>query len=137
MGFTVYRPDSTLPQSDFTVLTFENVAYNHENCFDEASGKFVSQYPGLYLFTVTIVKDNAYYQTCCSLCFKKGFGEDCKLRVLANNGDVSNINFSSGTNTLVVHLDVGDEAYVSKCDPIIAIHQISSFSGVLIQSDPE
>ena len=132
VGFTVYQPDSTLPDISTTVIVFEKVAYNEMECFDTVSGKFVTQFPGIYMFTLTIVKTMQIYQTTCFICVNKDYNEDCTIQALANNADTTDGNYPSGTGTLVVHLDAGDEVYVSQCNPVDGIHRFSSFSGALI-----
>ena len=132
VGFTVHQPDSTLPNISSTVIVFEKVAYNEMECFDTASGKFVTQFPGFYMFTLTIVRDVWPHQASCFICVNKDNNEDCTIRAVANNADTIEDNHPSGTATLVVQLDAGNEVYVSQCNSVESIHQWSSFSGALI-----
>ena len=119
VGFTIRVPrDSTDPR------IFDTVVYNSAAGFDMASGKFVCQRPGTYLFTSTIIRNDVGGDALCDITVNG----TRLLRVIAPTG------YFSGTGSLVIHLSIGDEVYLSVCSSA-AVHRDSSFSGVLIQPD--
>lgn len=126
VGFTVKNPKAnTNPQ------TFQTAVYNSEPGFNTATGKFVCQHPGMYLFTATVIRDDETNEASCHITVNGS----TKLRVLANNNNSDREGFPSGSGTLVVHLNTGDEVYLSYCSGSSYMYRESSFSGILIQPD--
>ena len=105
MGFTVQTPtDNTDPR------IFQTSVYNSGSGFNMATGKFVCQHPGMYLFTATIIRKDGTYEVRCYIYHNK----TTKLRVFANNNN-SDAGFPSGSGTIVIHLTMGDEVYLGGC----------------------
>ena len=91
VGFTVRVPrDSTDPR------IFDTVVYNSAAGFDMASGKFVCQRPGTYLFTSTIIRNDVGGDALCDITVNG----TRLLRVIAPTG------YFSGTGSLVIHLSI-------------------------------
>lgn len=121
VGFTVTGlNDNTDP--------FYTVLYNSEQGFNTATGKFVCQSPGMYLFTATVVRKNTTNEASCYMTVNGS----TKLRVFAYNSTRSG--YPSGSGTLVAHLSTGDEVYLLGCLRS-NLYSESSFSGILIQPD--
>ena len=125
VGFTVkYPKDNTDPR------IFQIVVYNSEPGFNTATGKFVCQYPGIYLFTTTVMRNPGAREAYCSISVN---GAN-KITTYANNRNGITSSYPSASVTLVVHLKTGDEVYLADCSAKY-IHSESSFSGVLIRPD--
>ena len=84
----------------------------------------------MYIFTATVIREPGPSE---ASCFIKVNGSG-KIRVLANNYNAPNKGYPSGSATLVIHLNAGDEVYLSFCSGTY-MYSSSSFSGVLIQPD--
>ena len=93
------------------------------------TGKFVCQYPGLYLFTAAITRMTGVRDAYCFICVKG------RRHIVTTDHDGDRHGIPSGSNTLVEHLDSGEEVYLSYCSGVGHMHQFSSFSGVLIRPD--
>ena len=127
VGFTVTAPvDNTDPR------IFQTVIYNSETGFNASTGIFVCRHSGLYLFTVTVIREPGINE---ADCFISVNGSE-KLRVFANDNKAPNMGFPSASGTLVVHLSTGDEVYLTRCSGTYML-SVSSFSGILIQPDTE
>ena len=121
----MYWPDT----SSSNPLRFSRVVSNTFNGYNATSGKFTCQIPGLYLFTMMIMRDsgntgNLY----CHIYVNGGYSG---IEADANGVSAS---YPSSTNTLVRHLNKGDTVYLSGINVAI-MSSYSSFSGVLIQPD--
>ena len=95
-----------------------------------ATGKFVCQHPGMYLFTATVIREDTTNEASCQI---RVNGSN-KLRVFANNNNSRRSGYPSASGTVVVHLSAGNEVYLTLCSDIY-MYLESSFSGILIQSD--
>ena len=96
-----------------------------------ATGKFVCQHPGIYLFSATVNRMPGHEVVGCEI----SVNGSKKIRAFANAKDQST-EFPSGSTTLVVHLNVGDEVYLTSCTTGTSrFGSETSFSGVLIQPD--
>ena len=125
IGFTVrYPKDNTDPR------IFQTLTYNSEQGFNMATGKFVCQHPGMYLFTATIIREEGIGVAYCNI----RVNAENRIQVIANNVNSPSSGYPSGSATLVVHLSAGDEVFLSHCSGT-HIFSDSSFSGVLIQPD--
>ena len=121
VGFTVKnQKDNTDPR------IFRTVVYNSEPGFNTANGKFVCHHSGMYLFTATVIRSSGTAEVYCWINVN---GSD---NVLAIASDYRG--HHSGSATLVVHLNVGDEVYLAKCKG--NMDTSTSFSGALIKPDP-
>ena len=124
VGFTVkYPKDNTNPR------IFQTVVYNSEG-FNTATGKFVCQYSGMYLFTTTVIRKTGAGEARCSISVN---GAN-KVSAIANNYNGISSAYPSASVTLVVHLTTGDEVYLADCSTKY-IYDESSFSCVLIRPD--
>ena len=125
VGFTVYQPvtPSSIP------LRFQNVVSNTLNGYNATSGKFTCQIPGLYLFTMMIMRNSGHpYNSVCYIYINDG-----NTNIEADAYGPSSA-CPSSTNTLVRHLNKGETVYLV-CNNAPYIFYSSSFSGVLIQPD--
>ena len=123
VGFTVTQPNTSSGNN----LTFNKLLYNTGNGYDTTSGVFECQFPGIYLFSVTIVGNPSSGEESCEMFLNGTF----QLKALANGDD----GYHSGSTELVRHLSIGDQIYLASCGNIAYLHPYSSFSGVLIHPD--
>ena len=125
VGFTVrYPKENTDPR------IFKTLVYNSIPGFNMATGKFVCQHPGMYLFTATIIREEGIGVAFCNI----RVNAQNRIQVIANNVNSPSSGYPSGSATLVVRLSAGDEVYLSHCSGT-HIFSDSSFSGVLIRPD--
>ena len=124
VGFTV-----TYPKDNSDPRIFQKVVYNSGSGFNIATGKFVCQHAGIYLFTATLIRESStnWIRCCISV------NGSSTLWVHASDSSSRSGN-PSASGTLVVHLDPGDEVYLQDCSEQ-HIDSWSSFGGVLIQRD--
>ena len=125
VGFTVYRPDT----SSSNPLRFSDVVTNTLNGYNATSGKFTCQIPGLYLFTMMVMREFGYTRN--SLCYISVNGIISGITAFAHGVSAA---IPSSTNTLVRHLNKRDAVYLV-CGYGTSLRSYSSFSGVLIQAD--
>ena len=125
VGFTVYSPDT----SSSSPLRFRIVVSNTLNGYNATSGKFTCQIPGLYLFTMMVLRDSGYAYN--SYCYIYVNGINSMIEADAYGVSAA---YPSSTNTLVRHLNKGDAVYLV-CSYVTYMKAYSSFSGVLIQPD--
>ena len=121
----MFGPDT----SSSNPLRFRNVVSNILNGYNATSGKFTCQIPGLYLFTVMIMRGSGHTEG--SFCFIYVNGVDTNVIVEAYGPTFA---YPSSTNTLVRHLNKGDTVYLN-CGYVALMSMYNSFSGVLIQPD--
>ena len=121
----MFGPDT----SSSNPLRFNNVVSNALNGYNATSGKFTCQIPGLYLFTMMVMRSNGH--TGDSYCYI--YVNDGNTNVIAEAYESSSA-YPSSTNTLVSHLNKGETVYL-RCYNVAHMSSISSFSGVLIQPD--
>ena len=124
VGFTVYYPNT----SSSNPLRFYGVASNALNGYNATSGKFTCQIPGLYLFTMMVLRSSGYTESYCFIYVNGGLSG---IEAYANGPSTA---YPSSTNTLVRHLNKGETVYLM-CYNVARMSSISSFSGVLIQPD--
>ena len=119
------RPDT----SSSNPLRFRNVVSNTLNGYNATSGKFTCQIPGLYLFTMMIMRNSGHaFNSYCPIFVNGGHSG------IEADADGISAESPSSTNTLVRHLNKGDAVYLV-CDFATNLRSYSSFSGVLIQPD--
>ena len=94
-----------------------------------ATGKFVCQHPGMYIFTATVFRNAGSTEASCYI----HVNGSKKLRVFANDYDAGS-GYTSGSGTLVIHLRAGDDVHLGDCSATDMYYE-SSFSGVLVQPD--
>ena len=128
VGFEVHNPKNESISFN-SPLVFKTVDYNSGNSYNVSTGKFICRYPGLYFFTPTITRKPGISQSYCSITVN---GKRLVYTVGAG-GDLTG--YRSGTTTLVQHLNIGDEVYLSEWDGVYHMYFDSQFSGVLIQPD--
>ena len=83
----------------------------------------------MYIFTATVIRNPG---TSTAMCYINVNGSN-KILAYASNDNTRSI-YPSGSGTLVIHLNAGDEVYLSSCTGTYVYSQ-SSFSGVLVQPD--
>ena len=96
--------------------------------FDLSTGEFTCEYPGLYLFTMTIVRDSDFWEI--FWCYFYVNGIDTGIEADAYGNDYG---YPWATNVLVTHLNQGDTVYLRCYD--VQYMCYATFSGVLIQAD--
>ena len=121
----MYYPNT----SSSNPLRFRTVVSNTLNGYNATSGKFTCQIPGLYLFTMMIMRYNVF--TGNSFCDINVNGSNSLIEAYAYGPSAA---YPSSTNTLVRHLNKGDTVYLH-CVNVAYMSRYSSFSGVLIQPD--
>ena len=121
----MYYPDT----SSSDPLRFSRVVSNTLNGYNATSGKFTCQIPGLYLFTMMVMRSNGHSSA--PYCYIYFNGVISNIIAEANGPSDSH---PSATNTLVRHLNKGDAVYLA-CGNVAYMSYYSNFSGVLIQPD--
>ena len=113
-------------------IRFTHVYTNIGGQYSTTTGVFTCQYPGLYAFTLTLMKEGGYDRAFCRI-RKNGSGEVIAYTDPDSNSDDG---MYSATNSVVLHLVHGDKVDVGYCTPIANIYTYySTFSGILIKAD--
>ena len=109
-------------------LRFNSVITNTLNGYNATSGKFTCQIPGLYLFTVMVMRRSENTDSAYCYIYVNG-----TISMLTAHAYGPSLAYPSSTNTLVRHLNKGETVHLLGYN---AAHMLSwsSFSGVLIQS---
>ena len=115
-------------------IKFITAITNTGGHYDTSTGQFICQYPGIYVFTLHIMKDAngddfAY-------CFIRMNGSN-QVRAFSNPSSNSDWGFYESSNTVALHLVSGDVVDTGSCssyDTILADTR-TSFSGFLLKAD--
>ncbi|CAN0153044.1 unnamed protein product [Bubo scandiacus] len=120
------------PHEGYEVLKFDDVVTNLGNHYDPASGKFTCQVRGIYFFTYHILMRGGDGTSMWADLCKNG---QVRASAIAQDADQ---NYDYASNSVVLHLDSGDEVYV-KLDGGKAHggnnNKYSTFSGFLLYPD--
>ncbi|XP_025899466.1 C1q-related factor [Nothoprocta perdicaria] len=120
------------PHEGYEILKFDDVVTNLGNSYDAASGKFTCAVAGTYFFTYHVLMRGGDGTSMWADLCKNG---QVRASAIAQDADQ---NYDYASNSVVLHLDSGDEVYV-KLDGGKAHggnnNKYSTFSGFIIYSD--
>ncbi|XP_054471556.1 complement C1q-like protein 2 [Anoplopoma fimbria] len=120
------------PHEGYEVLRFDDVVTNLGNHYDPTTGKFTCQVSGMYYFTYHVLMRGGDGTSMWADLCKNG---QVRASAIAQDADQ---NYDYATNSVVLHLDSGDEIYV-KLDGGKAHggnnNKYSTFSGFLLYPD--
>ena len=124
-GFTAIEPLTTPGYA----LKFSKVLINTGNGYNSTSGIVSCRFPGIYLFSATIVGNPGSSRGDIS----------CEIQingVVQLKAQANGVNwYLSGSIDLIVYLNIGDEIHLGSCFGHQNIHHFTSFSGALIHPD--
>ncbi|KAM4626789.1 complement C1q-like protein 2 [Discoglossus pictus] len=120
------------PHEGYELLKFDDVVTNLGNHYDPSTGKFTCQVPGIYYFTYHILMRGGDGTSMWADLCKNG---QVRASAIAQDADQ---NYDYASNSVVLHLDSGDEIYV-KLDGGKAHggnnNKYSTFSGFILYPD--
>ncbi|XP_012696096.1 complement C1q-like protein 2 [Clupea harengus] len=120
------------PHEGYEVLKFDDVVTNLGNHFDPSTGKFTCQVSGIYFFTYHVLMRGGDGTSMWADLCKNG---QVRASAIAQDADQ---NYDYASNSVVLHLDSGDEIYV-KLDGGKAHggnnNKYSTFSGFILYPD--
>ncbi|XP_054828495.1 complement C1q-like protein 2 isoform X3 [Eublepharis macularius] len=120
------------PHEGYEVLKFDDVVTNLGNHYNPTSGKFTCQVRGIYFFTYHILMRGGDGTSMWADLCRNG---QVRASAIAQDADQ---NYDYASNSVVLHLDLGDEVYV-KLDGGKAHggnnNKYSTFSGFLLYPD--
>ncbi|KAM8933749.1 complement C1q-like protein 2 [Pelodytes ibericus] len=120
------------PHEGYEVLKFDDVVTNVGDQYDPSTGKFSCQVPGIYYFTYHILMRGGDGTSMWADLCKNG---QVRASAIAQDADQ---NYDYASNSVVLHLDSGDEIYV-KLDGGKAHggnnNKYSTFSGFILYPD--
>ncbi|KAK9410558.1 complement C1q-like 2 [Crotalus adamanteus] len=120
------------PHEGYEVLKFDDVVTNLGNHYEPSTGKFTCQVRGIYFFTYHILMRGGDGTSMWADLCKNG---QVRASAIAQDADQ---NYDYASNSVVLHLDSGDEVYV-KLDGGKAHggnnNKYSTFSGFLLYPD--
>ncbi|XP_028993681.1 complement C1q-like protein 2 [Betta splendens] len=120
------------PHEGYEVLRFDDVITNLGNHYDSTTGKFTCQVSGMYYFTYHVLMRGGDGTSMWADLCKNG---QVRASAIAQDADQ---NYDYASNSVVLHLDSGDEIYV-KLDGGKAHggnnNKYSTFSGFLLYPD--
>ncbi|KAK0130848.1 Complement C1q-like protein 2 [Merluccius polli] len=120
------------PHEGYEVLRFDDVVTNLGNHYDLTTGKFTCQVSGIYYFTYHVLMRGGDGTSMWADLCKNG---QVRASAIAQDADQ---NYDYASNSVVLHLDSGDEIYV-KLDGGKAHggnnNKYSTFSGFLLYPD--
>ncbi|CAG5866011.1 unnamed protein product [Menidia menidia] len=120
------------PHEGYEVLRFDDVVTNLGNHYDSTTGKFTCQVSGIYYFTYHVLMRGGDGTSMWADLCKNG---QVRASAIAQDADQ---NYDYASNSVVLHLDSGDEIYV-KLDGGKAHggnnNKYSTFSGFLLYPD--
>ncbi|XP_031749381.1 complement C1q-like protein 2 [Xenopus tropicalis] len=120
------------PHEGYELLKFDDVVTNLGNHYDPSTGKFTCQVPGIYFFTYHILMRGGDGTSMWADLCKNG---QVRASAIAQDADQ---NYDYASNSVVLHLDSGDEIYV-KLDGGKAHggnnNKYSTFSGFILYPD--
>uniref|UniRef100_A0A3Q0QUT1 Complement C1q like 2 n=1 Tax=Amphilophus citrinellus TaxID=61819 RepID=A0A3Q0QUT1_AMPCI len=120
------------PHEGYEVLRFDDIVTNLGNHYDPTTGKFTCQVSGIYYFTYHVLMRGGDGTSMWADLCKNG---QVRASAIAQDADQ---NYDYASNSVVLHLDSGDEIYV-KLDGGKAHggnnNKYSTFSGFLLYPD--
>ncbi|XP_001920705.2 complement C1q-like protein 2 [Danio rerio] len=120
------------PHEGYEVLRFDDVVTNVGNHYDPTTGKFTCQVSGIYYFTYHVLMRGGDGTSMWADLCKNG---QVRASAIAQDADQ---NYDYASNSVVLHLDSGDEIYV-KLDGGKAHggnnNKYSTFSGFILYPD--
>ncbi|XP_028836326.1 complement C1q-like protein 2 [Denticeps clupeoides] len=120
------------PHEGYEVLRFDDVVTNLGNQYDPSTGKFTCQVSGIYFFTYHVLMRGGDGTSMWADLCKNG---QVRASAIAQDADQ---NYDYASNSVVLHLDSGDEIYV-KLDGGKAHggnnNKYSTFSGFILYPD--
>ncbi|XP_060683835.1 complement C1q-like protein 2 [Hemiscyllium ocellatum] len=120
------------PHEGYEVLRFDDVVTNLGNYYDSTSGKFTCAVPGIYFFTYHVLMRGGDGTSMWADLCKNG---QVRASAIAQDADQ---NYDYASNSVVLHLDSGDEIYI-KLDGGKAHggnnNKYSTFSGFILYPD--
>ena len=129
-AFTVTVPTAG---SRYRTIRFTHVITNVGGQYSTSTGIFTCKYPGMYFFALHIMKDIRKSVVACSI--RKN--QIDFLEVLSS--PASSTGYDTSSNSVVIHLNRGDQVDVGTCSYIDAMFDgstgMTSFSGFLLTAD--
>ncbi|XP_069094045.1 C1q-related factor [Pleurodeles waltl] len=120
------------PHEGYEILKFDDIVTNLGNNYDAATGKFTCNIPGTYFFIYHVLMRGGDGTSMWADLCKNG---QVRASAIAQDADQ---NYDYASNSVILHLDPGDEVYV-KLDGGKAHggnnNKYSTFSGFIIYSD--
>ncbi|KAL1021893.1 hypothetical protein UPYG_G00019400 [Umbra pygmaea] len=120
------------PHEGYEVLKFDDVVTNTGNQYDATTGKFTCEVSGIYFFTYHVLMRGGDGTSMWADLCKNG---QVRASAIAQDADQ---NYDYASNSVVLHLDSGDEIYV-KLDGGKAHggnnNKYSTFSGFILYPD--
>lgn len=106
--------------------------YEHGNGFNPDNGVFTCSKPGIYLFSVTLVKEESNSNLTCHLYKTEPYPYQLTSLIL-NSSNYSSNSFSYASATVTVELKRNDTVYISSCSASSSSSKAYSvFTGVLL-----
>ena len=121
-------------------IRFPTAHFNEGNDYNGTSGVFTCRIPGIYLFTVNLMK---YYQTSDYDCYIMLNGSfKVRIYIAASSSSYANGvgSYETATSSEVFKLKQGDRVQVGLCGQshdlaVSDVDAINTFSGVLIKAN--
>ena len=131
-AFSVNTPYSYNNLNGTSMLTFAKTIYQYGQDFNMSTGTFTCSIPGIYHFSVTMVKKGPNKRSNTIRCkVHKSRYKDNYISVMR----IADTGCASASQTFVIDLDIGDTVYIGSCyDKETSLHLEwwSSFTGFLL-----
>ena len=134
-AFTVRSP--VIVGTGSTGISFQFTTTNVGGNFDNATGVFTCEHPGVYVFHLHISTNLNQDQAYCSIRLN-GYSDLVRAHSTISSSDTGGGGYIGSSNTLTVHLNAGDTIDVGYCTEIESFYTAKSttFSGYLLVPDP-
>jgi hypothetical protein len=133
-AFSVTKPSSYNTINGIRKLTFSSTIYQFGYHFSTSTGTYTCRLPGVYYFSVTLVKKRASSRVDMVYCKIYKNTQSLMYMKVDPTDDSTDNGHAAISQSIVINLNVGDTVFLSDCSnpPSTFMEHWTSFTGFLL-----